>query len=186
MLAVLGPQAGVFGKQAFERYARRLPEPDAAFHAQCLDDMSRHLTSLLMRHDRMGMASSIEVRVPFLENDVIDFALHAPRSWKLRRGRTKWIVKEIARPVLPRGVTDVTKRGFPMPASFSVGTEALLRRGVLPEVLGWTDVGVEELIGLLPPGSQLAQLFTSIEVWTRLFVRGDAPDQVSEALLALR
>jgi asparagine synthase (glutamine-hydrolysing) len=61
------------------------PPEDRAFFAQCLNDLYDNLPTLLHRHDRMGMAASMEMRVPFLENDMFDLAFHLPRRAKLHR-----------------------------------------------------------------------------------------------------
>jgi asparagine synthase (glutamine-hydrolysing) len=136
-----------------------------------------------MRHDRMGMAASIEMRVPFLENRVIDMGLHAPLRWRIHRRRTKWIVKEVARRQLPRSIVDQRKRGFPMPQSFRRGPEQLLRGGALAEICGWSEPTVEGLIGL---GERTAAFALGVtEVWARVFFRREDPDQLGERLVAL-
>jgi asparagine synthase (glutamine-hydrolysing) len=86
---------------------------ERAFLARGLDDMYGHLESLLKRNDRMGMAASIETRVPFLENRLIDLGMHAPFSVKRRDGHGKWIVKRAAQKRLPREIVFAEKLGFP-------------------------------------------------------------------------
>ncbi len=51
---------------------------------------------LLMRTDKMGMANSIEIRVPFLDKALVEFALAAPLAWKLRDGVSKEPLKRLA------------------------------------------------------------------------------------------
>jgi asparagine synthase (glutamine-hydrolysing) len=71
--------------------------------------------NLLERGDRMTMASSIELRPPFLDPRVVDFAFGLPSNIKVHRGQTKWIVKEVARKYVPRDLVDRPKNGFKVP-----------------------------------------------------------------------
>ena len=70
---------------------------------------------LLMRVDKITMATSIEARVPFLDHKLVEFALTIPRHLKLRNGTTKWILKEALRGVIPDRVIDRRKQGFGVP-----------------------------------------------------------------------
>ncbi len=67
---------------------------------------------LLMRVDKMSMAASVEARVPFLDHELVEFALSIPPALKYRGGRTKYILKEAARGILPDDVIDRPKVGF--------------------------------------------------------------------------
>ena len=101
------------------------PEPlrsDAAVHgADPVDTMMRHdlrgwlPDNLLERGDRMSMAASVELRPPFLDHDLADLACRLPSSVKVRRGVTKWVLKEAARRHLPREVVERPKVGFRVP-----------------------------------------------------------------------
>ena len=71
--------------------------------------------NLLERGDRMSMAASLELRPPFLDHRVVELAFALPSSVKVRRGTTKWVVKEIARRYLPAEVVDRPKAGFKVP-----------------------------------------------------------------------
>ncbi len=67
---------------------------------------------LLMRVDKMTMATSVEARVPYLDHELVEFALSIPTTLKYRRGRTKHILKEAARGILPDDIIDRPKTGF--------------------------------------------------------------------------
>jgi len=67
---------------------------------------------LLMRVDKMSMAHSIETRVPFLDEDVVEFALSIPSTMKRRGGVYKYILKEAARGLVPDDIIDRKKWGF--------------------------------------------------------------------------
>jgi asparagine synthase (glutamine-hydrolysing) len=67
---------------------------------------------LLMRIDKMSMAHSIETRVPFLDEDVAEFALTIPSELKCRNGVYKYILKQAARGIIPDDIIDRKKWGF--------------------------------------------------------------------------
>lgn len=71
--------------------------------------------NLLERGDRMTMSSSVELRPPFLDNDLVELAFSLPSDIKVRRGNTKWVVKEVARAYLPDEIVDRRKVGFRVP-----------------------------------------------------------------------
>lgn len=70
---------------------------------------------VLVKVDRMSMAHSLECRVPLLDNDVIDFASTLPAHFKIRNGRRKHVLKEVARTLLPPDLIDRRKQGFAVP-----------------------------------------------------------------------
>jgi asparagine synthase (glutamine-hydrolysing) len=71
--------------------------------------------NLLERGDRMSMAASLELRPPFLDHHLVDLAFSMPSNVKLRHGTTKWVVKEVARRMLPAEIVDRPKAGFRVP-----------------------------------------------------------------------
>jgi len=71
--------------------------------------------NLLERGDRMSMAASLELRPPFLDHEVVQLAFSLPSNVKLRHGITKWVVKEVARALLPAEIVDRPKSGFRVP-----------------------------------------------------------------------
>lgn len=81
---------------------------------------------ILVKVDRASMLNSLEVRAPFLDIDVVDFLRRLPSRVKLRGTQTKWLLKQMAAPLLPAGITARRKQGFAMP------TGAWLSNGQLP------------------------------------------------------
>lgn len=67
---------------------------------------------LLMRVDKMSMANSIEARVPFLDEDVVEFALKIPSYFKHKNGEAKYILKQAARGIIPDDIIYRKKWGF--------------------------------------------------------------------------
>jgi asparagine synthase (glutamine-hydrolysing) len=72
--------------------------------------------AMLYKVDRSSMASSLEVRVPYLDNDVIDFALKLPFNFKSNsRFKNKAILKELLVSLAPHYNIDLPKKGFGFP-----------------------------------------------------------------------
>lgn len=185
LLSILDPEGELRGRRAMERLSSVEPPSDRAFLASCLNDLYRHLASILQRHDRMGMAASMEMRVPFLEDGLIDFGLHAPRRWKYYDGRSKWVVKTAAEQALPRDVVHATKKGFPVPPSFRHGTRRFIEDGVLAELLRWGPTTAAEIARLAAADPNGSPWIVNVEVWARVFLRGDDPAEVGERLVAV-
>ena len=72
---------------------------------------------ILAKTDRASMMVSLEVRSPFLDQDVAEFARRIPHDYKFRHGQTKWLLKSALRGVLPDAVIDRRKKGFGIPAA---------------------------------------------------------------------
>lgn len=70
---------------------------------------------ILVKSDRASMLESLEVRAPFLDYDLVEFVRRLPISVKLRKGSTKWILKQSLRKRLPRDILDRPKKGFGAP-----------------------------------------------------------------------
>ncbi|MFN0299636.1 MAG: asparagine synthase (glutamine-hydrolyzing) [Burkholderiales bacterium] len=79
--------------------------------------------SLLLLSDKMGMAASLEVRVPFLDNRVVDFVRSIPAEHRLRGVGLKGLLKSSLRGVVPEFVLNRSKRGFGMPIGTWLRTE---------------------------------------------------------------
>ena len=91
---------------------RGLPPDDLLLRMINLELKNRLPELLLMRVDKMSMAHSIETRVPFLDEDVAEFALTIPSELKYRHGVYKYVLKEAARGIIPDDIIDRKKWGF--------------------------------------------------------------------------
>jgi len=81
-------------------------------------DFKTYLTPMLLRQDTMGMASSLENRVPFLDQRLVAFGLNLKLSEKISAGETKFILKKAAEAFLPKEIVFRKKIGFSQPLSF--------------------------------------------------------------------
>jgi len=70
---------------------------------------------LLVKADKMTMAASIELRVPFLDHHAVEFAGRLPCGLKLKNGKTKYLLKRLMQDRLPAEILQAPKRGFPVP-----------------------------------------------------------------------
>lgn len=70
---------------------------------------------ILPKADRASMMSSLEVRSPLLDYDVIEFARKLPHEYKFRGGDTKYLLKRALRGLIPDSVLDRKKKGFGIP-----------------------------------------------------------------------
>jgi asparagine synthase (glutamine-hydrolysing) len=98
----------------------------AQAHARCreLPTLSRmsyvDLTTwmpdaLLLKADRMSMAHSLELRVPFLDHKLVEFCARLPENLKIRRGTNKYLLKRVIKSQLPSPILNRSKKGFPIP-----------------------------------------------------------------------
>ena len=69
----------------------------------------------LVKPDRMGMAASIEARTPFLDYRVVEESFLVPGEYKLNNDITKFILKEIAKPIIGDNLTFRKKQMFTVP-----------------------------------------------------------------------
>jgi len=72
---------------------------------------------VLVKVDRASMAHSLEVRSPFLDHQLVEFAARIPATYKWRRGQKKWLLKRAFRDELPERVQGRSKQGFSVPVN---------------------------------------------------------------------
>ena len=79
-------------------------------------DMNFYMAEdILTKVDRASMAVSLEVRAPFLDPRVAQFAAGLPLEYKLKGSKGKYILKKAVEPLLPRGILQRPKKGFGIP-----------------------------------------------------------------------
>lgn len=134
----------------------------------------------LIYTDKMSMAAGVEVRVPFLELELVDFAARIPARLKQRGREGKWVLKKAMEPYLPREVIYRPKTGFGAPLrrwmrhelrellGDLLSAESLNRRGL------FEPVAVQRLIadndaGRVDASYTLLSLLC-IEIWCRTYV----------------
>jgi asparagine synthase (glutamine-hydrolysing) len=187
---VQGRDSGDFLRELFRRGAQldplnRLGYVDLASFLSC---------NCLEYGDRMSMANSLEVRCPFSDQDLVEFALGLPAKMKLRGLDTKWIVKEAMRGILPAEILRRKKMGFSPPLPRWINQE------LKPLLAGMLDPAAIERRGIFRADS-VARLLRDhseqkrdnsmqiwallmIEVWQRMYLDGESEPMVQESMLA--
>jgi asparagine synthase (glutamine-hydrolysing) len=102
---------------------------------------------ILVKADRASMMNSLEVRSPFLDQDVVDFARRIPHEYKYRNGMTKYILKSALKGVVPDWVLQRRKKGFGIPLTRWLRTwndDGLGRASALVRNPAWTAARLAE------------------------------------------
>jgi asparagine synthase (glutamine-hydrolysing) len=89
---------------------------DDVLNRQLYADLSVYLADdILVKVDRMAMATSLETRAPFLDADVMELAFSMPARFKIRNGERKWVLKQAMKGILPDAILGRKKEGFSIP-----------------------------------------------------------------------
>src|SRR5215469_11502906 len=151
-------------------------------------DMASFLAGNCLEYaDRMSMANSLELRCPFADHRIQEFGLSIPFAWKYRHGKTKWILREAMKGILPASILRGKKIGFNPPVPQWINREL---RPLISVLL--SDRAVEAR-GIFQPAGVAALLqdhfeekrdnalkiwgLLMLELWFRMYVdrRWDAP-----------
>jgi asparagine synthase (glutamine-hydrolysing) len=99
----------------FNGYFEKADNFDHLAQQQYVDVKTYLADDILTKVDRMSMAASIEARVPFLDYHLVEFALNLPGHMKLNRARTKYILRQAVKNLVPQSVLEKPKEGFSIP-----------------------------------------------------------------------
>ncbi len=148
-----------------------------------LMDMHQVLTNdMLVKVDMMSMAQSLEVRVPFLDYTVVNFAFDLPVSYKIDGTQTKKILRETFRNDLPEELFHRPKHGFEVPLLkwFRTGLRDLIEKDLLDDDFirhqGIFDPGVikklKQLVFSSQPGESEARIWGLIvfQYWWKKYL----------------
>lgn len=92
--------------------APSMKDTDELGGLQFLEIRSSLPDELLMYADKLSMAHSLELRVPYLDQEIVDYVERLPSNLKIRAGARKWIHKQACRQYLPEQIIRRKKRGF--------------------------------------------------------------------------
>jgi len=147
---------------------------------------------VLHKVDRMSMAHGLEVRSPFLDVDLISFALSLPDHLRLPGRRTKPLLRQAAAQLLPAQVVKARKRGFGVPLddwfrgplqqiARPIFEDSSLVRAKLFKPRYWGPLWEEHQSGKAQHGERLYALL-SLELWHRMFIEESVPLKRPEPL----
>lgn len=155
--------------------------------------LSDHLVGLLHRNDRMGMMASIEARFPFLDEELVKFAINLPVKFKIGRSLRwhnykhpflidKWVVRKAAEKYLPKKLARKKKNGFPMIGhNFVRIKNGFFKNGWVAENLSLNDKKQAFMIESQNPYF-IAKL-ASVEIFGRIFGLGEKLENVKSHVL---
>jgi asparagine synthase (glutamine-hydrolysing) len=167
-------------QSAMERFYR--PELPAVTAARYLDVNLFMVDQVLCKVDRASMAHGVEVRVPFLDPELVTLAFQIPLTLHYRSSERKALLKRIAAQYLPQQVITPRKKGFSSPL------EKWFDAGLEPWMRSWTEDGILVQHGLLQPdwsqrlasvqgaqgavGKRAHWLILTAELWARRWIAG--------------
>ena len=160
---------------------------DALAGAMLLDYRTYLRDNLLVKVDRGTMLSSVEARAPFLDRDVTRFALSLPTDLRLRRFKTKWVLKKAAERWLPKPVIYRKKRGLSVPIASWIndGLRHEVDRLLAPERLRGQGLLDEQHVAGLLSAHRSGRANNAKPLWALIVLQywmenwGKTPDGVS-------
>lgn len=109
---LLPPNAGDSILDCWADLARLSGGLDELGGLQFLEVRSTLPDELLMYADKLSMAHGLELRVPYLDKDVVEYVERLPANLKVRNGSRKWLHRQVCRTYLPHSILKRPKRGF--------------------------------------------------------------------------
>ena len=109
-------------------YYDKVKDQDDVTKMQYIDIHFWLIGDILLKADKMSMAHSLEVRVPFLDIKVFDIARTVPTEYKVNKENTKFAMRQAAHRYLPDMVAEKKKLGFPVPIRIWLKEDAYYNR----------------------------------------------------------
>jgi asparagine synthase (glutamine-hydrolysing) len=110
----------------FESYFKQTQGADILSKLLYVDAKTWLVDDLLLKADKMTMGASVELRVPFLDHKLMEFAARLPSHYKLYKKEGKYILKKSMEDRLPHHIIYRKKMGFPVPINQWFGKELYL------------------------------------------------------------
>jgi len=160
---------------------------DRMLHADCMTRLADHQLPIA---DKMAMAHSLELRSPFLDRRVAEFAMRIPAQMKLKKRRIKYVTRRLAERYLPRELVYRRKQGFGFPLALWLRgrLRPLLERAIEQSRLAeagvfraeeMTHLAQEHWSGENDHNYRLWMLF-NLEVFWRHFIDGASVDELEQ------
>jgi asparagine synthase (glutamine-hydrolysing) len=143
------------------------------------------VNDFLLNEDRVSMAHGLEVRVPFLDRELVDYTSRIPTALKLAHGETKHLLKRAVAPWLPSAVLQKKKWGFTFSAyhQFTKDLRIVAERILTPRrvaEVGWFNYEWIRNVVQHPPHPRMRWhyfmlwMMVGFEIWRQMFLAGPA------------
>ena len=169
-------------QQHRRRFDERCPQPDYLSWMSYVDLHMRLPELLLMRVDKMSMATSVEARVPFLDHEFVELVMGIPQRHKLPYMRPKHLLKQAVHGLIPAEIIGRRKQGFRVPVRLWLA-EALgsLAEHKLKSFCERTDyLRWSEVAKLVRSQDELVWYLLNFVLWHELLIEGiPAKDLIS-------
>lgn len=109
---LLPPDAGDTILNCWKEMGDLMTETDELGGLQFLEMRSTLPDELLMYADKLSMAHGLELRVPFVDKEIVEYVERLPANLKVRNGSRKWLHRQVCRSFLPESIVKRPKRGF--------------------------------------------------------------------------
>jgi asparagine synthase (glutamine-hydrolysing) len=109
---VLAANSGDTILECWQDLGELMTETDELGGLQFLEVRSTLPDELLMYADKLSMAHGLELRVPFVDKEIVEYVERLPANFKVRNGSRKWLHREVCRTYLPDSFLRRRKRGF--------------------------------------------------------------------------
>ena len=109
---MLAPDSGDAILGCWAELAGLMSETDELGGLQFLEVRSTLPDELLMYADKLSMAHGLELRVPFIDKEIVEYVERLPANLKVRNGSRKWLHRQVCRTYLPESLLKRKKRGF--------------------------------------------------------------------------
>ena len=189
---VSGRDSGDFLRQFFRRGAQLDPMSRLGY----VDAASFLCGNCLEYADRMSMANSLEVRAPFTDYKLLEFALRVPERMKVRGTETKWITRQAMGDLLPREVLNKKKMGFnpPLPQWINGELRPVIQKFLSPENLQRRGIFRPEAVQKLVRDHQENRrdnalkiwALLMVEVWQRMYIDNESEESVRSEVTGVR
>lgn len=170
---------GYRAAETFERHARRSPTDDPLSLIQYLDMKTYLVGDILTKVDRASMAHSLEVRVPLLDHEFVEWVSGLPVSDKLRGQEGKYILKKALEPHLPKDVLYRPKMGFGVPLGkwFRGPLRQRLQESLLEGSLAQTGLFNQDYLQRLVSDHQSGRREHSAPLWSLMMFQAAIADE---------
>lgn len=109
---LLSPEAGDTILTCWQDMSELMSGTDELGGLQFLEVRSTLPDELLMYADKLSMVHGLELRVPFVDKEIVEYVERLPANLKVRNGSRKWLHRQVCRAFLPESIVKRPKRGF--------------------------------------------------------------------------